>query len=27
VLALPMHPYLDNLTQNRIVDAVRSFNG
>jgi dTDP-4-amino-4,6-dideoxygalactose transaminase len=27
VLALPMHPYLDEDTQTRIIDAVRSFNG
>ena len=27
VLALPMHPYLDEATQDRIIAAVRSFNG
>ena len=27
VLALPMHPYLDEATQNRIVEAIRGFNG
>jgi dTDP-4-amino-4,6-dideoxygalactose transaminase len=27
VLALPMHAYLDPATQDRIVEAVRSFNG
>ena len=27
VLALPMHPYLDEATQDRIIDAVRGFNG
>lgn len=27
VLALPMHPYLDTATQDRIVEAVRGFNG
>jgi dTDP-4-amino-4,6-dideoxygalactose transaminase len=27
VLALPMHPYLDDLTQDRIIEAVRGFNG
>ena len=27
VLALPMHPYLDAATQDRIIEAVRGFNG
>ena len=27
VLALPMHPYLDPATQDRIIEGVRSFNG
>lgn len=27
VLALPMHPYLDEATQDRIIAAVRGFNG
>ena len=27
VLALPMHPYLDEATQNLVVEAVRGFNG
>jgi dTDP-4-amino-4,6-dideoxygalactose transaminase len=27
VLALPMHPYLDEATQDLIVEAVRGFNG
>ncbi|MGZ3315551.1 MAG: DegT/DnrJ/EryC1/StrS family aminotransferase, partial [Caulobacteraceae bacterium] len=27
VLSLPMHPYLDEATQDLIVDAVRGFNG
>jgi dTDP-4-amino-4,6-dideoxygalactose transaminase len=27
VLALPMHPYLTLETQNRIIEAVRAFNG
>ncbi len=27
VLALPMHPYLTPETQDRIVDAIRAFNG
>ena len=27
VLALPMHPYLDEATQDRIIEAVRGFNG
>ncbi|MBA3067805.1 MAG: DegT/DnrJ/EryC1/StrS aminotransferase family protein [Hyphomonas sp.] len=27
VISLPMHPYLDTATQDRIVEAVRSFNG
>ncbi len=27
VLALPMHPYLDAPTQDRIIEAVRGFNG
>ena len=27
VFSLPMHPYLDEPTQDRIVDAVRGFNG
>ena len=27
VLALPMHPYLDEATQDPIIDAVRGFNG
>jgi len=27
VLSLPMHPYLDEATQERIIAAVRSFNG
>lgn len=27
VLALPMHPYLDEATQGRIIEAIRGFNG
>ena len=27
VLSLPMHPYLDEATQRRIVDAVRTASG
>jgi dTDP-4-amino-4,6-dideoxygalactose transaminase len=27
VLALPMHPYLTPDVQNRIIEAVRGFNG
>jgi UDP-2-acetamido-2-deoxy-ribo-hexuluronate aminotransferase len=27
VMSLPMHPYLDEETQDRIVDAIRGFNG
>lgn len=27
VISLPMHPYLDEVTQDRIIEAVRSFNG
>ena len=27
VLALPMHPYLDATTQDRIIEGVRGFNG
>jgi dTDP-4-amino-4,6-dideoxygalactose transaminase len=27
VLALPMHPYLDEATQGRIIDAIRAYNG
>ncbi len=27
VFSLPMHPYLDDATQDRIIAAVRSFNG
>ena len=27
VVSLPMHPYLDEQTQDRIVEAVRGFNG
>ena len=27
VISLPMHPYLDEATQDEIIDAVRSFNG
>jgi dTDP-4-amino-4,6-dideoxygalactose transaminase len=27
VLALPMHPYLDPATQDRIIAAIRAFNG
>jgi dTDP-4-amino-4,6-dideoxygalactose transaminase len=27
VLSLPMHPYLDEATQDLIVDAVRGYNG
>ena len=27
VLSLPMHPYLDTATQDRIIEGVRSFNG
>lgn len=26
VLSLPMHPYLDEATQDRVIEAVRSFN-
>ena len=27
VISLPMHPYLDEATQDEIIDGVRSFNG
>jgi dTDP-4-amino-4,6-dideoxygalactose transaminase len=27
VISLPMHPYLDTATQDRIIEAVRGFNG
>jgi dTDP-4-amino-4,6-dideoxygalactose transaminase len=27
VLALPMHPYLSQADQQRIIDAIRGFNG
>jgi UDP-2-acetamido-2-deoxy-ribo-hexuluronate aminotransferase len=27
VLSLPMHPYLDEAVQGKIIDGVRSFNG
>lgn len=27
VIALPMHPYLDEESQTRVIDAVRGFNG
>ncbi|WP_421790270.1 DegT/DnrJ/EryC1/StrS family aminotransferase [Hyphobacterium sp.] len=27
VMSLPMHPYLDEATQDQIIDAVRSYNG
>ena len=27
VLALPMHPYMDEVVQQRIIDAVKGFNG
>jgi UDP-2-acetamido-2-deoxy-ribo-hexuluronate aminotransferase len=27
VLALPMHPYMDEATQQQIIDAVNGFNG
>ncbi|MBX3479473.1 MAG: DegT/DnrJ/EryC1/StrS aminotransferase family protein [Caulobacter sp.] len=27
VLALPMHPYMDEATQQQIIDAVKGFNG
>ena len=27
VISLPMHPYLDEDTQDRVIDAVRSYNG
>ena len=27
VLALPMHPYLDEATQGRIIETIRGFNG
>ncbi len=27
VLALPMHPYMDEATQTQIIDAVKGFNG
>lgn len=27
VLALPMHPYLDEETQDRVIEAVRGYNG
>jgi len=27
VLALPMHPYMDEATQGRIIEAIRGFNG
>ena len=27
VLALPMHPYLDAATQDRIIEAIRGYNG
>ena len=27
VMSLPMHPYLDEATQDRVIDAIRGFNG
>ena len=27
VISLPMHPYLDEATQDKVIEAVRSFNG
>jgi dTDP-4-amino-4,6-dideoxygalactose transaminase len=27
VLALPMHPYLEAADQQKIIDAIRAFNG
>jgi hypothetical protein len=27
VLALPMHPYLGETDQAKIIDAIRAFNG
>ena len=27
VIALPMHPYMDEATQIRVIDAVNGFNG
>ena len=27
VIALPMHPYLSEEDQDRIIDAIRAFNG
>ena len=27
VIALPMHPYLGEADQDRIIDAIRGFNG
>ncbi|WP_323761792.1 DegT/DnrJ/EryC1/StrS aminotransferase family protein [Maricaulis sp.] len=27
VISLPMHPYLDEATQDRVIEAVRGFNG
>jgi dTDP-4-amino-4,6-dideoxygalactose transaminase len=27
VLALPMHPYLETAVQDRIIAAIRGFNG
>jgi dTDP-4-amino-4,6-dideoxygalactose transaminase len=27
VLALPMHPYLGEADQAKIIDAIRTFNG
>ena len=27
VLALPMHPYLDTATQDRVIETVLAFNG
>jgi len=27
VISLPMHPYLDEATQDQVIEAVRSFNG
>ena len=27
VLSLPMHPYLDEAAQDRVIQAIRAFNG
>jgi dTDP-4-amino-4,6-dideoxygalactose transaminase len=27
VISLPMHPYLSDADQNKVIDAIRGFNG